>query len=86
MLQLENTLAQIVSIPYVECESPMIIAFRAKIRGEFIDTKFIGDKARALKAYIRHGAFIRLTGIIKDGILLVENCIIDRGQRVDIYT
>ena len=65
----------ITGTPRLETESPYIISVSAKVQGDPMELKFIGDYARALTPQIkslRYGDCAAISGKVRDGAILVE--------------
>jgi hypothetical protein len=86
----QKLLAHVVNDPWVECESPMTLVFKANIKGDIVPVKFIGDKARALNHMIRKNDHIMITvGFMKNGWIATEHCTLDKstaiGRNINAY-
>ena len=75
----------IISTPWIDCESPYTIACNARICGDNMILKFIGDGARSHSTAIRSlrtGDVVAITGRARRGEILVEAIIVINGTFV----
>lgn len=89
-MEVNNLFATIVSVPWVEYESPMTLVFEARIKNDVVPVKFIGDRARVLKNFLRKGDVVVITvGFFKNGWLATEHCVLESntavGRQVNYY-